>query len=111
MQARCGLTTAPLFSPAVIPAHRGMVVEVPLPLAAMPGTGTPEAMRAALDDHYAGSAVVAMGEPPADGEMLLRGSNAGSDRLELFVFAHADASQARLRSQEHTSALQSLLSI
>src|SRR3546814_13523893 len=73
-----------------------MVVEVPLPLAAMPGTGTPEAMRAALADHYAGSAVVAMGEPPADGEMLLRGSDAGSDRLELFVFAHADASQARL---------------
>ncbi|MBB5707825.1 N-acetyl-gamma-glutamyl-phosphate reductase [Sphingopyxis panaciterrulae] len=96
MQARCGLTTAPLFSPAVIPAHRGMVVEVPLPLAAIPGTGTPEAMRAALADHYAGSAVVAMGEPPADGEMLLRGSDAGSDRLELFVFANADASQARL---------------
>jgi len=96
MQARCGLTTAPLFSPAVIPAHRGMVVEVPLPLAAMPGTGTPGAMRAALADHYAGSAVVAMGEPPADGEMLLHGSDAGSDRLELFVFANADASQARL---------------
>src|SRR3546814_5934505 len=89
MQARCGLTTAPLFSPAVIPAHRGMVVEVPLPLAAMPGTGTPEAMRAALADHYAGSAVVAMGEPPADGEMLLRGSDA--------------------RSEEHTSELQSLM--
>src|SRR3546814_14794495 len=53
-------------------------------------------MRAALADHYAGSAVVAMGEPPADGEMLLRGSDAGSDRLELFVFANADASQARL---------------
>src|SRR3546814_18425722 len=62
----------------------------------MPGTGTPEAMRAALADHYAGSAVVAMGEPPADGEMLLRGSDAGSDRLELFVFANADARQPRL---------------
>src|SRR3546814_6683867 len=37
MQDRCGLTIAPLFSPAVVPAHRGMVVEVPLPLAAMPG--------------------------------------------------------------------------
>src|SRR3546814_10667831 len=100
-----------------------MVVEVPLPLAAMPGTGTPEAMRAALADHYAGSAVVAMGEPPADGEMLLRGSDAGSDRLELFVFANADASQARLvarldnigkgasgacRSAEPTSELQAL---
>ena len=30
MQERCGLTFAPLFTPAVIPAHRGMVVEVPL---------------------------------------------------------------------------------
>src|SRR5690606_3121386 len=32
MQARCGLTVAPLFSPAVVPAHRGMVVEVPFPI-------------------------------------------------------------------------------
>ena len=45
MQERCGLTRAPLFAPAVIPAHRGMVTEVPLPLAAMAGAGTPEAMR------------------------------------------------------------------
>src|SRR3546814_17690390 len=91
MQARCGLTTAPLFSPAVIPAHRGMVVEVPLPLAALPGTGTPEAIRAALADHSAGSAVVALGEPPAAGAMLLRGSDAGSDRPELVLSATSPA--------------------
>ena len=37
MQARTGLVHAPLFCPAVIPAHRGMIVEVPLHLAQMPG--------------------------------------------------------------------------
>ena len=41
VEEKSGLTRAPLFSPAVVPAHRGMVTEVPLPLAAMPGAGTP----------------------------------------------------------------------
>ena len=96
MQARCGLAVVPLFSPAVVPAHRGMVVEVPLPLAAMPGAASPDALRAALADHYADSTVVAMGTAPESGEMLLRASDEGSDRLDLFLFASADASQVRL---------------
>lgn len=96
MQARCGLAVAPLFSPAVVPAHRGMVVEVPLPLAAMPGAASPDALRAALADHYGGSTVVAMGTAPESGEMLLRACDGGSDRLDLFLFASADASQVRL---------------
>lgn len=96
MQARCRLSIAPLFSPAVIPAHRGMVVEVPLPLGAMPGAAAPDALRAALADFYGASPIVVMGDAPTDGEMLLRASDAGDDRIELFVFASADASQARL---------------
>ena len=96
MQARCNLTLAPLFSPAVIPAHRGMVVEVPLPIAAMPGAAAPGTLRAALADFYAGSPVVVMGDAPAEGEMLLRASDAGDDRIELFVFGNADDSQGRL---------------
>lgn len=96
MQARCGLSVAPLFSPAVIPAHRGMVVEVPLPLGAMPPAATPDALRSALADFYGASPVVVMGDAPMDGEMLLRASDAGDDRIQLFVFANADASQARL---------------
>ncbi|PQM27827.1 N-acetyl-gamma-glutamyl-phosphate reductase [Sphingopyxis lindanitolerans] len=99
MQARCGLSIAPLFSPAVIPAHRGMVVEVPLPLSAMPNAATPDRLRAALAAFYAGSPVVVMGDAPADGEMLLRASDAGDDRIELSVFANSDASQARLVAQ------------
>jgi N-acetyl-gamma-glutamyl-phosphate reductase len=95
MQARCGLALPPLFTPAVIPAHRGMVVDVPLPLAAMPGAGTAEAMRAALADFYAGSPIVRMGQE-SDGELLLRKSREPDDRMELYVFASADGSQARL---------------
>jgi N-acetyl-gamma-glutamyl-phosphate reductase len=96
MQARCGLSVPPLFTPAVIPAHRGMVVEVPLPLSAMPGAGTPEAMREWLAQFYGASPVVRMGAKPADGELLLRASAAGSDRMDLFVFASADGGEARL---------------
>src|SRR5690606_25008408 len=96
MQQRCGLSVPPLFTPAVIPAHRGMVVEVPLPLSAMPGAGTPEAMREWLANFYAASPVVRMGVPPADGELLLRASREPHDGMELFVFANADGSQARL---------------
>lgn len=96
MQAQCGLAIGPLFSPAVIPAHRGMVVEVPLPLGVMPGAASPDALRTALADFYGASPVVVMGEAPNDGEMLLRASDAGDDRIALFVFGNADASQARL---------------
>lgn len=96
MQSNCGLSIAPLFSPAVIAAHRGMVVEVPLPLAAMPGVAGPDALRAALAGFYGASPIVVMGDTPVDGEMLLRGSQGGDDRIELFVFGNTDGSQARL---------------
>ncbi|MBO9516490.1 MAG: N-acetyl-gamma-glutamyl-phosphate reductase [Porphyrobacter sp.] len=96
MQERCGLSVAPLFTPAVVPAHRGMVVEVPLPLSAMKGVGTPQAMREWLANFYGASKIVGMGTPPEDGEILLRGSNVGNDRMELFVFGNPDGSQARL---------------
>lgn len=95
MQAHCGLAQAPLFSPAVIAAHRGMIVEVPLPLSAMPGAPSPDALRAQLARFYEGSAVVVMGHEP-DGELLLRASMEPTDRIELHVFASADGSQARL---------------
>jgi N-acetyl-gamma-glutamyl-phosphate reductase len=96
MLAHCGLSVAPLFSPSVIPAHRGMVVDVQLPLSVMPGAGSPEALRSALAAFYAASPLVVMGEAPTDGELLLRALDAGDDRIELFLFGNADGSQARL---------------
>jgi N-acetyl-gamma-glutamyl-phosphate reductase len=95
MQARSGLTVAPLFSPAVIPAHRGMAVDIPLPLAAIPGAASPDALRAQLTRFYAGSPIVRMGAEP-QGELLLRRSAEPSDAMDLYVFASTDGSQARL---------------
>ena len=95
MQERCGLAHPPLFAPAVIPAHRGMAVEVPLPLGAMPGAASAGELRACLREFYAGGSVVSLAEEPG-GELLLRRSQEPSDRMDLFVFASADGSQARL---------------
>jgi N-acetyl-gamma-glutamyl-phosphate reductase len=96
MQALCGLEVAPLFTPAVIPAHRGMVVEVPLPLAAMPGSAAPDTLRDCLENFYAGSRVVRMGATPDGGELLLRRSREPSDAMDLHVFGAPDGTQARL---------------
>ncbi len=97
MQRYCGVAIAPLFSPAVIPAHRGMVVEIPLPLGVMPGNIPAELLRVALTQFYAGSPVVTVAQDlPADGEMLLRASMEPWDGLILHVMASADGEQARL---------------
>jgi N-acetyl-gamma-glutamyl-phosphate reductase len=96
MTRYAGLVHPPVFAPSVIPAHRGMVVEVPLPLFAMAGAGRPEALREALVAFYAGSPVVSVNTDAAPDEVLLRRSTAPSDRLELSVFASKDGSQARL---------------
>ncbi|MDP3676502.1 MAG: N-acetyl-gamma-glutamyl-phosphate reductase [Novosphingobium sp.] len=95
MQERCGLAHPPLFAPSVIPAHRGMMVEVPLPLGAMPGAAVPAELRAALTRFYAASAVVTVREDTPE-ELLLSRAMAPSDRLDLWVWASADGRQARL---------------
>lgn len=95
MQKQAGLTIPPLFTPSVVPAHRGMIVEVPLQLAAMPGAGSPEVLRLCLEEFFAASPVVSVaGDVPA--ELLLHRLEDPSDRLELRVLGSADGSQARL---------------
>ncbi|MFC3173631.1 N-acetyl-gamma-glutamyl-phosphate reductase [Novosphingobium bradum] len=95
MQRYAGLDHPPVFAPAVIPAHRGMVVEVPLPLAAIPGAATPDALRAALARYYAGSALVRVRDESPD-ELLLRRSTPAWDGIDLHVFGAKDGTQARL---------------
>ena len=94
MQAYAGLAHAPVFSPAVVPAHRGMVVDVPLPLAAM-GSAAIAAMRECLAAFYAGSSIVTCANGTPD-ELLLRQGAPASDGMELFVTGSADSTQARL---------------
>jgi N-acetyl-gamma-glutamyl-phosphate reductase len=97
MQRHAGLVHAPLFSPAVIDAHRGMAVDVPLPLAAMTRAASGDELRSALAAFYADSAVIEVVRDPAPlPELLLRSDAAPWDEMELHVFASDDGSQARL---------------
>lgn len=93
-----GLVHPPLFAPAVASAYRGMIVEVPLQLCAMPGAPRLSDIHAALADAYAGSPIVSVASPEdsaAMGQVPLEMVGA-TDRLALFVFGNADRGQARL---------------
>ena len=96
MQVHAGLVHAPMFAPAVVRAFRGMIVEVPLPLFAMPKAGNADALRAALAAHYAGSPVVTVHTEAAPSELLMHADQAPSDRLGLYVLASPDGAQVRL---------------
>ena len=93
-----GLVHPPLFAPAVANGYRGMVVEVPLQLRAMPGAPSLADVHAALAAAYAGSplvSVASLSESAAMGQVELEHVGA-TDRLALFVFGNADSGQARL---------------
>ena len=93
-----GLAHLPLFAPAVANAYRGMLVEVPLQLRAMPGAPALADVHAALSAAYAGSPIVsvaALDDSSAMGKLEIEHVGA-TDRLELFVFGSASSGQARL---------------
>ena len=95
MQAHAGLAHPPIFMPAVARTYRGMLVEVPLQLRAMPGTLGLSAIRKALSDAYEGSALVSVNTDELLASVTIE-RQAGTDRLELFVFGSEAAGQARL---------------
>ncbi len=96
MQRHAGLTHPVLFAPAVVPAYRGMLVEVPLHLGAMKTNPSADALRECLSQCYDGSKVVRVdeGDPPA--ELLVRDGAAAQDGMELFVFGNEGGWNARL---------------
>ncbi len=98
MRAHAGLALAPLFAPAVVRTYRGMIVEVPLHLAQLGRDATVERVHAALADAYAGAALVRVAPLAESGAMagLAVEYAAGTDRLDLFVFANPATGQLRL---------------
>jgi len=96
MTQHSGLGHVPLFAPNVARFYRGMLVELPLQLWALPGKPSPRDLHAALAGAYAGRPLVevagldeAASMKALDAEIL-----AGSNRMKLFVFAGQE--QARL---------------
>ncbi|QZH75476.1 MAG: N-acetyl-gamma-glutamyl-phosphate reductase [Erythrobacter sp.] len=95
MQRQAGLEHPPVFAPAVVPAFRGMIVEVPLQIAAMRNASAPDRLRDELARYYDKSPLVTVHhDTPA--ELLLRADAPPSDRLDLWVFGDAQGRSARL---------------
>lgn len=96
--ARSGLTTRPIFVPSVGHFAQGMIVSIPLHLAALPGRPTPQILHETLAAHYAGSAHVSV-LPGRPEERLTGEEMAGSDRLELRVHGNARLGQVVLTAR------------
>lgn len=94
MQRHARLEHPPIFAPSVANTYRGMVVEVPLALHALPRKPTVEACREVLQAAYDGSPIVRVATevPP----LIRIEDDAGTDRLTLRVLGNADRGQARL---------------
>ncbi|WP_299191482.1 N-acetyl-gamma-glutamyl-phosphate reductase [uncultured Erythrobacter sp.] len=91
MQAHAMLGLPPVFSPAVIPAHRGMIVDVPIPLDAISDEHFVEPVKpillAKLQDTFSDSKIVTVNPgTEAVPELLLKRSAEPWDGMELFVF-------------------------
>jgi N-acetyl-gamma-glutamyl-phosphate reductase len=96
MQTHTGLTRAPIFQPSVGRYYKGMIVEVPLPLSALPRTPRLADVQQALAAYYEGErfvAVVSLEEAAALKTLEPEEVN-GTNRMKLFVFGHDD--EARL---------------
>lgn len=96
MKIHAGLKHGVIFAPSVVPAYRGMIVEVPLHLGAMSTDPTADKLRDALRDFYEGSEIVSVDEKQASGELLLEENAPATDGLELFVFGNEGGWNARL---------------
>jgi len=85
-----GLSHSPLFVPSVGRFAQGMIVQVPLPLWAMPGSATAMDIHAALADHYSGETsveVAPLAETMAMNGLEPEGLN-NTNTLRLHVFAN-----------------------
>jgi N-acetyl-gamma-glutamyl-phosphate reductase len=98
MQTYTGLKHRPVFTPAVGRYLKGMLVEVPLPLEAMPVAPTPTQLRECLAAAYADEPfveVASAGETASVATLDPQGLN-GSNRMRLYVFGDEKTGQARL---------------
>lgn len=96
MKRHAGLTHDVIFAPAVVRAYRGMIVEVPVNLAAMNSDSNADDLLNALKLHYNGSAIVGVHDGSGLGELLLNENDPATDRLELYVFPSESGDQVRL---------------
>ena len=98
MQQHSGLAHPPVFEPSVGRFYRGMLVEVPLQLWALPGNVSPRDIHAALVKAYPDRPLVKVASLEDAGAVKTLGAEilAGTNGLTLYVFANEKARQARV---------------
>lgn len=91
-----GLEHAPIFVPSVGRYAQGMIVQVPLPLWAMPGKPNGMAIHDALASHYADELFVSVKplDEARDIDRLQPEALNGTNRMELYVFANDGEGEA-----------------
>ncbi|MBP0493234.1 N-acetyl-gamma-glutamyl-phosphate reductase [Pararoseomonas indoligenes] len=95
LQHYTGLTRRPIFVPSVADFRQGMLVSVPLHLDLLNGSPAPEALEAALAEHYAGAEYVRV--LPTAGEAKIEPEALNDTNLiELRVYGNAARGQAVL---------------
>ena len=98
MTLHTGLERPVLFAPAVAAYRQGMLVEVPLQLAALPSSPSVEVVHGALAEAYADCRFVEVVELETTEAMTgidPEGLN-GTNRMRLHVFGDRDGAQVRL---------------
>ena len=101
LQAHARLARAPIFAPSVGRFAQGMLVQVALPLWALPGQPAAADVHAALDEVYEDQRFVSVA-PLAESAKLARldpEALNGSNDLRLYVFANEAAEQVLLVAQ------------
>jgi N-acetyl-gamma-glutamyl-phosphate reductase len=98
MMRHAGLSHPPLFEPGVGGFYRGMLVEVPLALWALPAKPSPDDIHAVLAEAYRDRALVKVATPQEAGAAATLDAEvlANTNTMTLYVFGNAAAGQARL---------------
>jgi len=98
MQVHSGLHHRPLFAPGVGRFYRGMLVELPLQLWALPGKPSVGAIHSVLADSYRNEPLIeVIGPEEAKTRKTLDAEEVkNTDRLRIYVFGNEAQQQARV---------------
>jgi N-acetyl-gamma-glutamyl-phosphate reductase len=98
MQKHAGLKHRPLFAPSVGRFYRGMLVEIPLHLSALPGAPRAAQIHAALADSYRGEKLIEIASPAEAARMKTLDAEElkNTNRLKIYVFGNDARGQARV---------------
>jgi N-acetyl-gamma-glutamyl-phosphate reductase len=98
MQVHAGLSHPPVFAPSVGRFYRGMIVDVPLQLWALPGKPSLSEIHHILEDSYRGQALVRVAgfQKAAELKTLDAELLSGKNTMTLYVFGNEATQQARL---------------